>query len=72
MLGTHTKSMIVHIIEGERRVTSIRYAIVNMIFFCLMVLVFEKCGCKINEVVIERAKKAANVACVECLQVATI
>jgi len=37
-----------------------------------MVLVFEKCGCKINEVVIERAKKAANVACVECLQVATI
>jgi len=35
MLGTHTKSMIVHIIEGERRVASIRYAIVNMIFFLL-------------------------------------
>jgi len=33
MLGTHTKSMIVHIIEGERRVASIHYAIVNMIFF---------------------------------------
>ena len=38
-LGTHTENMIVHIIEGDRRVASIRYAIVNMIFFCLMVLV---------------------------------
>ena len=63
--------MIVHIIEGDRRVASIRYAIVNMIFL-LNGIGFENCGCKINEVVRERTEMAGNVACVEYLQGATI
>ena len=64
--------MIIHIIEGDRRVASIRYAIVNMILFLLNGIGFENCGCKINEVVMERTEMAGNVACVEYLQGATI
>jgi hypothetical protein len=57
--------MIVHIIEGDRRVASIRYAIVNMIFF-LNGIGFENCGCKINEVVMERIEMTGTWKCGLC------